>query len=132
MAGIQKKSPRNWLWMLLKMTKKLISRLIKKSAISAKNGSVFMPVQQTCTLLTRKERRWWNLLVVWNVAPAKSPASMVPSSGNTLRVDSVFNIDLDDGKQFYERSCGCPGSLFSRITSLSVKGTAASISLKLF
>jgi len=40
------------------------------------------------------------LLVVWNVAPARSPASMGPSSGNTLRVDSVFNIDLDDEKQF--------------------------------
>jgi len=25
---------------------------------------------------------------------------MGPSSGNTLRVDSVFNIDLDDEKQF--------------------------------
>jgi hypothetical protein len=43
-----------------------------------------------------KRERWGsNLPVVWNAVPARSPASMALSNGNTPGVDLVYNIDLD-------------------------------------
>jgi len=105
--------------MPLKTTKKPISTSTKKSVRTAKNVSVFMPVQQTSILLTRRERWVSNLPVVWNAAPARSLVSTAPSNGNIHGMVSVYNIALDDGKQINLRQCGRPDLLPTRYELLS-------------
>jgi hypothetical protein len=83
--------------MLLRTIRRPISLSIKKSVKTVKNIFAFMPVRQTSIPLTREERWWLNLLVVWNVVLVRSPASMVPSNGNIHGADSGFNIDMDNG-----------------------------------